>query len=71
MMITKSDTELRALPGIVRCKRCGEQTTHVRESSFYGSVHRWGPTTHEFVPRPATPAEALADAQAGSDDDGE
>ena len=30
--------------------RCGEETTHNRESSFYGSVHRHGPTGHEFKP---------------------
>ena len=56
--------ELKALPGIARCSRCGEQTTHNKLSSFYGSVHRWGPTSHAFKPRPATSAEVLAELEA-------
>lgn len=32
------------------CKVCGEETTSNKSSSFYGSVHKWGPTTHAFVP---------------------
>ena len=37
---------------ILRCAICGEETTHNRESSLYGSVHRHGPTGHEFKPNP-------------------
>ena len=35
---------------IIRCTVCGEETTHNRESSMYGSVHRYGPTDHPFTP---------------------
>ena len=35
---------------IPKCKICGEDTTHNRESSFFGSVHRFGPTDHTFTP---------------------
>lgn len=34
---------------IPKCKICGEDTTHNRESSFFGSVHRWGPRDHDFT----------------------
>lgn len=33
---------------IAKCLTCGEDTTHAADSSFYGHVHRWGPTTHKF-----------------------
>ena len=32
----------------VQCAVCGEYTGH--SGSFTGLVHKWGPTTHEFVP---------------------
>ena len=35
---------------IPRCSVCGEDTTHNRASSFFGHVHRWGPTDHVFTP---------------------
>lgn len=35
----------------IACATCGEDTTHDRESSFYGYVHRTGPTTHQFKPQ--------------------
>jgi hypothetical protein len=35
---------------IVKCVICKEDTTHNTESSMYGSVHRYGPTDHAFVP---------------------
>lgn len=35
---------------IIRCKICGEETCNNRKSSFYGHVHKWGPTAHKFVP---------------------
>jgi hypothetical protein len=37
-------------PAIPRCKVCGEETTHNTASSFFGHVHRWGPTDHDFMP---------------------
>ena len=33
---------------VPRCLDCGEETTHNRESSWYGHVHRFGPTDHNF-----------------------
>lgn len=32
------------------CKVCGEETISSKTNSFYGSVHKWGPTTHAFIP---------------------
>lgn len=34
---------------IPRCIICGEETTHNTQSSFFGSVHRFGPRDHDFV----------------------
>lgn len=33
---------------IPRCLVCGEETTHNRDSSWFGHVHRFGPQDHEF-----------------------
>lgn len=33
---------------VPRCLDCGEETTHNRESSWYGHVHRFGPRDHKF-----------------------
>jgi hypothetical protein len=33
---------------IPKCRECGEETTNNRSSSFFGSVHRFGPRDHEF-----------------------
>ena len=33
---------------IPRCLVCGEETTHNRDSSWFGHVHRFGPKDHEF-----------------------
>jgi hypothetical protein len=30
------------------CKICGEETGGTPTNSFYGTVHKWGPTTHAF-----------------------
>lgn len=42
---------------IPTCSICGEDTTHNRESSFYGEVHRWGPSDHPFTPGPLSAYE--------------
>jgi hypothetical protein len=34
---------------IPRCQVCGEETTHNRESSWFGHVHRFGPRDHDFT----------------------
>ena len=33
----------------IRCKVCKEDTGGKPGYSFYGHVHKWGPTTHKFV----------------------
>ena len=33
---------------IPRCLECGEETTHNRDSSWFGHVHRFGPRDHDF-----------------------
>jgi hypothetical protein len=35
---------------MIRCKVCKEDTTHNKQSSMHGLVHRYGPVGHEFVP---------------------
>lgn len=35
------------------CAVCGEESG-ARGSSLYGSVHKWGPTRHQFKPRVKT-----------------
>jgi len=38
--------------GEAKCARCGEATCSDASSSFYGHVHRHGPTTHKYKPCP-------------------
>jgi len=38
---------------VIKCRICGEDTTHSVNSSMYGQVHRYGPRDHEFDPIPA------------------
>jgi len=33
------------------CAICGEETAGNPSYSLYGSVHKWGPRNHEFLPR--------------------
>jgi len=42
---------------IPKCGQCGEDTTHNRDSSLHGHVHRYGPRDHPFV-RVGPPWEA-------------
>ena len=53
---------------MIRCKVCKEGTTHDRESSFYGFVHRWGPTNHKFVPEEYEVDETYDSIPHGEDD---
>jgi hypothetical protein len=47
------DTPCRKHPlePVLKCAVCGEDTTHNRDSSMYGHVHRFGGTDHPFTPR--------------------
>jgi len=44
---------------VPRCRYCNEETGGTPTSSHYGSVHKWGPTTHKFTPRKVQGSHAL------------